>query len=210
MGMFDTILVKQPLPFTKKELETFSNINWDDQDFQTKDIECTLTTYTIKNNALYTLKINGKNIRVISVEEEKKLKKKQRFCWPYKFVEKSRKYVLTKHDGKIVFYTSLTDKDGNEWWVDFSAKFLNGKLQGKIKKDRLEMHRTAKQIKKQEDEWQARWDEEAKKIHNRFRNFMNKVTFNNWRYLWWNISKGFHKLNSFIVKIEIFINRNLA
>ena len=208
--MFDTILVKQPLPLTKKDLETFSNINWDDQDFQTKDTDCTLSTYTIKNNALYSDVVKGKHIRTMTKSEENKIKKQGKFCWPYKFIEESRKSKLQKFNDEIRFYTSLTDKNGNEWWVEFSAKFLNGKIQGKIKKDSIKMHRTAKQIKKQDDEWQARWDEEAKKFHNRFRTFMNKITFNNWRYMWWSISKVLHRINSFFVKIEIFINRNIV
>jgi hypothetical protein len=210
MGMFDTILVNQPLPLTKKDLETFSNINWEEEDFQTKCTDCTLSTYVIKKNALYSEIVDGEHVRTISKEEEKKIKKQGKFCWPYKFVEKSRKSVLQKFNGEIIFYTSLTDKDGNEWWVDFSAKFVNGKLKGKIKKVLLEMRRTSKQIKRQDQEWEAKIEAEQKKIHNRIRVFMNKITFNNWRYIWWSISKGLHRLNGIIVKVEMFINRNIA
>ena len=208
--MFDTILVKQPLPFTNKELETFSNINWDDQDFQTKCTDCTLSTYVIKKNALYAHRVKGKLIRTMTKEEEKKIKKQGKFCWPYKFVEESRKSVLQKFNGEIIFYTSLIDKEGNEWWVDFSAKFLNGKLQGKIKKLQLKLSYTAKQIKKQNLEWEAKHEADRKKLHNRFRVFINKITFNYWRYTWWKISKGIRFITSRINNLDIWINRYVA
>lgn len=208
--MFDTILVKQSLPLTKKDLEIFSNINWEEQDFQTKCTDCTLSTYTIKNNALYADIVTGKHVRTMTKEEEKKIRKKGKFCWPYKFVEKSRKSVLQKFNGEIIFYTSLNDKDGNEWWVDFSAFFKNGKLQGKIKKLQLKLSFTSKQLKRKEKEFEAMIEAENKKFYNRFRNFMNKITFNYWRYFWWNIGKGIRKFYNVISKADLVINRYIA
>jgi hypothetical protein len=211
MGMFDSIKCELPLPLNKKEQVKFSKVNWKDIVYQTKDLDCTLSTYIIrKNGKLYGLFIEGENIRIISEKEEKKIKKQGKFCWPYEFKEKSRKYKLEKFTGDVYFYDSIFDEDGNEYWAEFVGKFVNGILQGKLKKVEIRLSQTAKQIKKTNDEWEARIESDKKKLHNRFRVFMNKITFNNWRYLWWNISKGFHRLNAVIVKIEIFINRNLA
>ena len=72
--MFDYMKCELPLPLNKKEQKTFSNVNWNDRVFQTKDTDCTLSTYIIrKNGKLYGLFIEGENVRVISEKEEKKL-----------------------------------------------------------------------------------------------------------------------------------------
>ena len=47
-------------------------------------------------------------------------------------------------------------------------------------------------------------------FHNRFRVFMNKITFNYWRYTWFNISKVFNKTYKIIGKLEFWINRYVA
>jgi hypothetical protein len=79
--MFDNIKCELPLPLNKKEQKTFSNINWNDRVFQTKDTDCTLSHYVIrKNGKLFAEHTEGELIRVISEEEEKKIKKQNRFC----------------------------------------------------------------------------------------------------------------------------------
>ena len=114
MSMFDSIVCELPLPLNKKEQKTFSNIDWKDRVFQTKDTDCTLSTYTIrKNGKLYSLFVEGKHVRVISEKEEKKIKKQGKFCWPFEFKEKSRKYKLEKFTGDIYFYDSVYDTEGN-------------------------------------------------------------------------------------------------
>ena len=147
--MFDSITCELPLPLNKKEQKTFSNVNWDDHVFQTKDTDCTLSTYIIKKNGkLYGLYIDGKNVRVISKEEERKIKRQGKFCWPYEFKEKSRKYKFEKFTGDLYFYDHIIDKDENEWWVEFAAKFVNGIIQGKIKKKAVRLFRTKQEIEK--------------------------------------------------------------
>ena len=210
MGMFDSIKCELPLPLNKKEQSKFSNINWKDIYFQTKDLDCTMSTYAIKNSKLYGLHIEGKNIRVISEKEEKKIKKQGRFCWPYKFKEESRKYKLEKFTGDIYFYDSIYDEEGNEYWVEFVGKFVNGILQGKLKKVEIRLSQTAQEIKKNDEEWNAVLEADKRKFHNRFRIFMNKITFNNWRYIWWGVAKGINNLNKKISNIDIFINRYIA
>jgi hypothetical protein len=78
MGMFDNIKCELPLPLNKKEQKIFSNVDWNDRVFQTKDTDCTLSTYSIrKNGKLYGLFIEGESVRVISEKEENKIKKQK-------------------------------------------------------------------------------------------------------------------------------------
>lgn len=209
--MFDNITCELPLPLNKKEQVKFSKVNWNEKVFQTKDTDCTLSTYTIrKNGKLYGLYVEGKNVRIIPEKEEKKIKKQGRFCWPYEFQEKSRKYKFEKFTGDLYFYDSIFDEEGNEYWAEFVGKFVNGVLQGKLKKVEIRLSETAKQIKTRNDEWEARIKADKKKFYNRFRTFMNKITFNYWKYTWFNIGKAIRKIYNCINNIDIWINRYVA
>ena len=66
------------------------------------------------------------------------------------------------------------------------------------------------EIKKNEDEYQKSIEADRKKFHNRFRKFMNKITFNYWRYTWLNISKVIHKVSNLTGKLNIWINRYVS
>jgi len=209
--MFDNITCELPLPLNKKEQVKFSKVNWNEKVFQTKDTDCTLSTYAIrKNGKLYGLYVEGENVRIIPEKEEKKIKRQGRFCWPYEFQEKSRKYKFEKFTGDLYFYDSIFDEEGNEYWAEFVGKFVNGVLQGKLKKVEIRLSETAKQIKKRNDEWEALIEADKKKLHNKFRKFMNKITFNYWRYFWWAFAKYFRKFIVALGKVDMFINRNIA
>ena len=211
MSMFDYIKCELPLPLNKKEQTKFSNIDWNDIGFQTKDTECTMSTYVIrKNGKLYGLFIKGKNVRTISEKGEKKIKKQGRFCWPYEFKEESRKYKLEKFTGELYFYDFIFDEEGNEYWVEFVGKFVNGVLQGKLKKVEIRLSQTAEEIKKNDEEWQKKLADEEAKFNNKARRFLRKITFGYWRTFWFRLGRNIsfigHKLN----KMDIWINRNIA
>lgn len=209
--MFDNITCELPLPLNKKEQKTFSNVNWEDKVFQSKDLHCTLSTYAIrKNGKLYGLFIDGKNVRVISEKEEKKIKKQGRFCWPYEFKEKSRKYKFEKFTGDLYFYDSIFDKEGNEYWAEFSGKFLSGVLQGKLKKVEIRLSQTAKEIKKDEEHWQKKLAEEEAKFNKKARKFLRKYTCGYWNKFWFRLSRIISKVASKLTKVDIWINRNIA
>jgi hypothetical protein len=209
--MFDNITCELPLPLNKKEQKTFSNVNWEDKVFQSKDLHCTLSTYTIrKNGKLYGLFIEGKNVRVISEKEEKKIKNQGRFCWPYEFKEKSRKYKFEKFTGDLYFYDSIYDEEGNEYWAEFSGKFLSGVLQGKLKKVEIRLSQTAQEIKKNDEHWQKKLAEEEAKFNTKVRRFLRKYTGNYWQFFWYSFGKLFRKISNKIQYIDIWINRNIA
>jgi hypothetical protein len=211
MGMFDNIRCELPLPLNKKDQKTFSNVNWEDISFQTKDTDCCLSHYIIKKNGkFYAEYTEGEHVRIISEKEEKKIKKQGKFCWPFEFKEKSRKYKFEKFTGDLYFYDSVYDTEGNEYWAEFVGKFVSGVLQGKLKKVEIRLSQTAQQLKKKDDELKAFFEKDRKKFHNKFRVFMNKITFNNWRYIWFNISKVIYKFSNLTGKLNIFINRYIA
>ena len=208
--MFDYIKCEMPLPLNKKEQAKFSNINWKDIGFQTKDTDCTMSTYAIKNSKLYGLHVDGKNVRVISEKEEKKIKRQGRFCWPYEFKEKSRKYKLEKFTGDIYFYDSIYDEEGNEYWAEFSGKFVNGMLEGKLKKVEIRLSQTAEEIKKNDEEWQKKLIEEEAKFNNKARKFLRKITFGYWRIFWFRLGRIISKIGNKLNKVDIWINRYVA
>ena len=211
MGMFDTLKVNYPLPLNKKELTVFSNIDWSDRAFQTKDLECTLSTFTLnKNGTLCYTKVEGEWVRTMTEKEEKKARKKNRFVWSNKFVETSRKKVKHNYTGSIDFYEMLQDKDGNEWWVEFTATFEKGKLKGKIKKKEVRFSESKEDLEKREIEWQNKLAAEEAKLQNRARKFLNKITFGYWRNSWFFIGKLFRKVANKIQHVDIWINRNIA
>ena len=209
--MFDNIKCELPLPLNKKEQIKFSKVNWNEMVFQTKDTDCTLSSYIIrKNGKLYGLFIEGENVRVISEKEEKKIKKQGKFCWPFEFKEKSRKYKFEKFTGDIYFYDSIYDEEGNEYWAEFSGKFVSGVLQGKIKKVEIRLSQTAEKIKKNEEHWQKKLAEEEAKLSNKVRRFLRKITFGYWRIFWFRFSRIISKVASKIQHLDIWINRHIA
>ena len=209
--MFDSITCELPLPLNKKEQVKFSKVNWKDVVFQTKDTDCTLSTYAIrKNGKLYGLFIDGKNVRVISEKEEKKIKKQGKFCWPYEFKEKSRKYKFEKFTGDLYFYDSIFDKEGNEYWAEFCGKFVSGVIQGKLRKVEIRLSQTAQEIKKNDEHWKKKLAEEEAKFNNKARKFLRKYTCGYWNKFWFRLSRIISKVGSKLTKVDIWINRNIA
>jgi len=131
--MFDTIYIKSALPLNK-ELKALKDLKWEEFDFQTKDLENTLSTYEITKT--------GK-LRYLEVEREW-VDDEGAFLKGH-MKEVSSKWVDTKHTGKVRFYHSFTtnksnisifsdtlkddtDLEGYDWWVEFEAEFVKGKL----------------------------------------------------------------------------------
>jgi hypothetical protein len=209
--MFDSITCELPLPLNKKEQKMFSNVNWKGVVFQTKDTDCTLSTYAIrKNGKLYGLYIDGEHVRVISEKEEKKIKKQGKFCWPFEFKEKSRKYKFEKFTGDLYLYDHIYDTEGNEYWVEFVGKFVDGVIKGKLKKVEVRLSQTANQIKKSEEEFEKRLTEEQSKLSNKIKKKLNKITLGYWRIFWITLGGYIRKFANKIQHIDIWINRNIA
>jgi hypothetical protein len=133
MGMFDTVYIKKALPLNK-ELKTIEDIKWDEADFQTKDLENALLTYEVTKAG----KLRYQEVEREWVDDE------GAFLKGY-MKEVSTKWVDTKHTGKVRFYHNFStnktnrnifsdtledeaDLEGYDWWVEFEAEFVKGKL----------------------------------------------------------------------------------
>lgn len=210
MGMFDTLYCEKKLPLTKEVKDAFSETNWSEVDFQTKDLDNTMTAYSIKKNGtLNVLKVEGESVRVISEEEEKKIRKQNRFCWPYEFVEKSRKYEKYVYTGLVNFYYYKEDKDDNTWDIEFTATFVDGKLQ-KLVLDSAKIIRTAEENAADEKAWKETLEAHDRHPWTKTKKVLNKITFNYWSTLWNNVSKILYSLQQKIQKLQMWIVRNLA
>jgi hypothetical protein len=211
MGMFDNIYIQKELPFNKKQKEIFSHIDWNKQPFQTKDLENALTVYTLKKNGkLYTTKIEGEHVRTMTEAEEKKARKKDRWVWPYEFKEYSRKEVQVKHTGMVGAYDIITDKDGNEWWVEFEARIIDGSLKGKIHLLKCEINRTKKEVEDDEAHWKKVAEDHNKKISTKIRKFLNRITFSQWYSFWNGVSKLLRNTAQGLSNFGFWIIRNVA
>ena len=94
MGMFDEI--KVPKSYLKGLLTKDQEKLLSGNNYQTKSFENFLGQYKIYRQRLYF---------------------KDAEC------SKEEKWVRTSHSGKVIFYDSMADQDGNEWWVEFDFLF---------------------------------------------------------------------------------------
>jgi hypothetical protein len=206
MGMYDTVFCKKKLPLSK-ELKKLKDIKWEELDFQTKDLECTLTDYEITKSG--KLRVH-KHEREWVDDENAFLKgylKSTKDWWEDE--------IFT---GTIDFYTGLTtgpeginvlnahqiseDKEieGDDWWVEFTAEFVKGKLtELKLLKATSE---PAKIRIMRDREWALERIADEKLLKNRIRNFLRKSkTYCN---LTRSLYRNFQKLSS---KIQLFLIR---
>jgi len=210
MGMFDTILVKRKLPITKEIKKAFPDTDWTLEDFQTKDLDNTMTTYTIKGTGLYWDKVEGEMVRTMTEAEEKKARKKKRWVWPYKFVESSRKTEKISHHGVINFYHYKEDKDNNTWSIEFDALFDNGKLKS-IKLTKAEITSTAEENAAREKEWQDHVNAYENHPWTKTKKVLNKITFNCWTKFWSNyVSRALYQVAQKTQKLQMWVIRTLA
>ena len=156
MGMFDEIMV--PKSYLKglltkeqeKLLKTSSRFGGSVRgiEFQTKSLENCLHKYKIYKQKLF---VNDKvlwNCEPPATEERTEDTPKK---YPY---EKGR-WEKVDHNGSVLFYDSIKDKDENTWWVEFDFVFNNGVIDKKeLISFRLES------TKKESEEVQKMWDTE--------------------------------------------------
>jgi len=206
MGMFDTIFIKKKLPLTK-ELKALK-IKWDEEPFQTKDLDNLLDTYEItKTGKLRHLWQE----RVWRDDDSAFLK-------GYLDVVKEEWKYIDFH-GTIGFYTTLSDNEkyhwdfleepeqltweeidkieGNDWWIEFEAYFTKGKLE-EIKLVKATKDPIKDRIKNNK-EWAEKRAIEAKKITRRIISFMRKFSW--YRTTIRSIIKGINNIYSSLTKL---------
>jgi hypothetical protein len=205
--MFDTIKCEVTLPITKKIAKIFRNKDWTEVSFQTKDLDCTLSTYIIKKN----------NTLVHKIERNKWIPRKNKKGF-YGFLDRIRKdrwhslyevvhigttHKKIKHTGLINFYCIERDINDNEWDLEFDSKFVDG-IMTSLKLKSFKTWRTSKEVKQSNDDLCKMLQAHQKHLPNKIRKFLNKITFGYWRWIWSKIanfiSKIGNKIASFILK----------
>lgn len=182
--MFDNIFVKKKLPLTK-ELKAL-NVNWEDIDFQTKDLENLLDTYEITKS--------GK-LKHLWQRREWKEDKESILGGYYEVVEEEWRDV--DYHGTINFYATHCTNDtkhwdyfddvdqltfddielihGDDWWFEFEAIFTKGKLD-KIQLIRADKTPVSERIYNNKV-WAMKRAEKDKKLGRRVVNFLRKFSW---------------------------------
>lgn len=182
--MFDTIFVKKKLPLTK-ELKAL-DVNWEEVDFQTKDLENLLDTYEITKS--------GKLKHLWQKREWKE--DDSAFLKGYFDVVEEEWRDVDFH-GTINFYTTHCTNDtmhwdlfdsedqltfddielipGDDWWIEFEAIFTKGKLD-KIRLIKAEKTPVKERIYNNKV-WAWKRAEENKKLGRRVVNFLRKFSW---------------------------------
>jgi hypothetical protein len=208
--MFDTVYCERKLPLTKEIKKAFPNKDWTKQDFQTKDLDNTMACYHIKKNGyLYTEKVEGEYVRTMTEEEENKIRKQGKFCWPHKFVEHSRTSVKEEITATINFYDYGEDEEGNTWDIEFDAEFVRGKLVS-LELVKGEIVSTAEENEAREIKWQEHWATIESHPWNKTKKFLNKITSNGWTRFWSKVSKLLYAFQQKISALQLWIIKTLA
>ena len=193
--MFDEIICKKELPLTE-ELKNLP-IKWNEETFQTKDLDNCLLQYIISEDGELLEEIVEREYIYYTEEEEKQKRNK----WDlYKdVVEKNRYTKKIEFHGKLTFYEMVEFSDTEDIWVDFNAYFSYGKL------DKLELAKTEK-LESRKIRMDKFWEEEKKKTNS----FLYKLKkYLGWFWFWNKVSKICYKISKMFSDIQTFINRNI-
>jgi hypothetical protein len=196
MGLFDTIFFKAELPLPE-ELKS-SNMAWDHIDFQTKDLRCFMFEYVVtKEGQLQQLVVEG------SYVPNPDYTPKKLFIFKDKFQETSRYYKDHNVTETVVFYTNINDCLGYDWWLEFKAEFVEGKMKSinlvECTKEDVEVRLS------RERKWSLERDIENNKLHNRIKRYVN--CFIPWSRFWRLLAS---KISNAGMKIDRFIRQYIA
>lgn len=199
MGMHDNIIVKQnlPLPEDLKNL----NINWENYVFQTKNLDNCLLDYFISEDGTLFEHIIEREFIPYSEEEKNKRNYKPWNIWK-EVKEKSSRNEKIDYHGSINFYTYDEIDDDNNFWVEFKAYFVYGKL------DKIEL--VEFKLDKERKAYNKKWEEEYKKRSKHPWNiFKHYASYLGWRYFWRRVLKLIQTFSKILDSINYFIIRNL-
>ena len=132
MGMFDDIIVPKSylkgLLSKKEEKILKASKRYGGSvtgcEFQTKDLENTLSMYKVYKQKLY---MNDKTLWNCEPPDTEQKSESTSKKYPY---EKGR-WQEVGHTGAVVFYNTFKDEKQNEWWFEFEFSFIKGKLDKK-------------------------------------------------------------------------------
>lgn len=168
MGMFDSIICKAPLPLPEDigELKDLKII-WDEEVFQTKDLDNALEIYTIHKDGTLTFEEYDREW----VEYPEKERKKH-FMGGY-FKDKRQWTTKKTYHGQIYFYNNYNCKT-KDYWLEFKATFTNSKLSN-IELDKFEEKDNSERLRL------SALNKEKLKKHNERQ---KKLWYKFYKYLW--------------------------
>ena len=204
MGMFDYINYEAELPLSKNAQKLFSHIDLNKEPFQTKDFDNTMSKYIVnKNGNLYIEIVKGEYV------ENPKPKGYKGWWSPLQFNEIKRYNKKFNHTGNVVFYNQVHDKKGNEYWLEFNATFIKGKVT-EIKQFKFELSQTAEEIEENDRKFKEMLDEYTKSPYTKFKKFANKITFGGWDFFWRRIVfRGLYELQNGIGNFRMFLIKRI-
>lgn len=202
--MFDYIKYQAKLPLSKKAEKLFSHINLAEEPFQTKDFDNTMSRYIVnKNGNLY--------LEIVEGDYTPNPKPRGQKGWwpPYQFNETKRYNKKYNFTGDVNFYHHVSDKNENEYWLEFDVTFVKGKVES-IKQNNFELFRTKEEKDQNDREIKEMFEKHAKHPYTRFKKFVNKVTFGGWDFFWRRIVfTGLYKLSNSISNFRMFMIRHI-
>lgn len=195
--MFDSITVKQNLPLPKeiKKLQ-----DWKNYSFQTKDLDNCLLDFTIsKQGELFERVVEREYVPY--TEQEKKNKKISPWDLYKEVIEKNSYDKKIDHHGVLKFYTYDELDENTDYWVEFQAYFVYGKL------DKIEL--VEFKLDKDRKINNKKWEEEYKKrVKHPWNVFKRYASYLGWRWFWKKVSNILYKFSHFISKLQIFVSRH--
>lgn len=199
MSMFDEMIIKKDLPLPE-EIKNFP-IDWKNYKFQTKDLEsCMLDFWISEEGELFEHVVEREYIPYS--EEEKKKNKNHFFMWK-DVIDKSSSDVKVDYHGKIRFYTYEDFDDENDFWLEFEAFFVYGKL------DKIELKEFRKETSRKitNEETTKFLEKEQNHPWNVFRRYAAHI---GWKWFWRKVANLFYKLSSVCSKIQMFVIRYIS
>jgi hypothetical protein len=199
MGMFDDITCEIELPLND-ELRALP-VKWEDKGFQTKDLENCMLKYTISKDGRLLEHIVDREYTYYT-EEEKKHKRTKPWDLYKEVIIKGERDEEVNHHGVVTFYSDVDYTEEENFWVEFNAYFVYGKL------DKINLIKCEKQ--KSRTVYHKEWDEQRKiednKLWNRVKRILRCV---GWSWFWHKISKCCYSASSLFASIQTFIIRHL-
>lgn len=179
MGMYDHITCQYKLPLPEDAVNLSSN--WSEEIFQTKDLDNYLGSYRITEDGLLVEECAEREYIEFTEEERAELKKDKRklfLSFGFKDIIIKNKYdKQINHHGKINFYHVLPYTAEEDYWLEFDAFFIYGKLD-KIELTKAEKHKSQKL---HNSEWEARRLAESIKPWSMLK---RRLTPLGWRWTW--------------------------
>lgn len=196
--MYDHIVVKQTLPLPK-EIKKLKN--WKTYQFQTKDLDNCLLDFTIsKQGELYENVVEREYIPY--TEEEKKSKKIKSWDLWKDVIEKNSYDKKINHHGVLKFYTYDELDADTDYWIEFLAYFVYGKL------DKIELveFKLDKERKIQNKKWEEEYKKQQKHPWNIFKHY---ASYLGWRWFWKKINNCLYNLSRVFSNLQMLVVRHL-